>query len=93
MAVTMEMDLNHGTLQREHVTFVDLLSDIGGFSSILTFIVTVVLTAFHKNDLAQEFLVNELFDLPVKFKNINHEHKGCILRHKMRLLAKREAIE
>ena len=47
MAVTMEMDLDLKFIQRNHFTAFDLLSDIGGFASIIQFFIVLFLTAWN----------------------------------------------
>ena len=64
MAVTLEMNMDLNTVERNFVTVFDFLANIGGLDSIFTSVISVVVTIWHSHGLADIFLVTQLFTLP-----------------------------
>ena len=64
MAVTLEMNLDLHIVERNFVTVLDFLANIGGLDSIFTSLISFVVTIWHWHGLADMFLVSKLFTLP-----------------------------
>ena len=64
MVVTLEMYLDLHIVERNLVTVLDFLANIGGLDSIFTSVISIVVTIWHSHGLADMFLVSQLFTLP-----------------------------
>ena len=62
--VTLEMNLDLHIVERNLVTILDFLANIGGLDSIFTSVISLVFTIWHSHGLADIFLVTQLFTLP-----------------------------
>ena len=63
MGVSIEMDLDLRVVERTIFTVLDLLSGIGGLSSILAVSANTVIVMWHWHGLPDYFLISHLFNL------------------------------
>ena len=74
MALSFEMDPDKHVIQREIVTILDVLSDIGGFAEVIAFTGGIFLSVLNYKDF-NNYLASKLFKMegpdktePIKFK-------------------------